>query len=229
VKSIAPGSFISIYPPKGHPSKRAGPYITIRTSTFVELLGHAREWDAKFPALAGASRAYLIESFAFADNFCSYAAKEERRRPKPKIIHRLAALIAVLFFAVVPVRGEAQNLNASIVGFRGWSDQGHPEYYTYWAQNDDQLPVNVVALTLNFQSYYDPGWIIPPNGWSANIRNYTVVFTAGQGYAIPPGGGAWFVLFGPANDGTIDYQLVGIWPGTEDGKAALGKTDGHSN
>jgi hypothetical protein len=145
------------------------------------------------------------------------------------MLRSIAPVFLLSLFLAFATVAEAQDLNASIVGFRGWADVGYPEYYTYWAQNDDQLPLNVVALTLNFQTYYDPGWIIPPNGWSVTIRNYTVVFTAGLGFEIPPGGGAWFVLFGPPNDSEIDYQLVGIWPGTEEGKAALGKTNGHSN
>lgn len=112
MKSIAPGSFISICPPKGHPSKRAGPFITIRTSTFVELLGNAREWDAKFPALAGASRAYLLESFAFADDFCSYATEEERRQRSGVLARQVKRflLYGALFLALLsPTVGAAQD------------------------------------------------------------------------------------------------------------------------
>jgi len=80
VKSIAPVSFISTYPPKGHQPKRPGPLITIKTSTFVELLGRAREWDGKFSALAGASRAYLVESFTFGDELCVFATEADLKR-----------------------------------------------------------------------------------------------------------------------------------------------------
>src|SRR5580765_625559 len=81
MKATIPSAIsISPYPPKGHPSKRPGPLITIKTATFVELLGHAREWDGQFPALAGASRAYLLEQFTFNDQFCAYATQAELRR-----------------------------------------------------------------------------------------------------------------------------------------------------
>jgi len=77
IASNAPVRHILHYPPEGHQPK---PLITIKTTTFVELLGRAREWDSKFPALAGASRAYLLEQFTFNDQFCAYATQAELRR-----------------------------------------------------------------------------------------------------------------------------------------------------
>jgi len=214
VKSITPGSFISIYPPKGHPSKRAGPLITIRTSTFVELLGHAREWDTKFPALAGAGRAYLLESFAFADSFCSFAA----------------ALIAVLFFAAVPVRGEAQQtISAYMTGQEYLPDW--PGVIWYAAYNSDpNVTVDVISVSGINSSAVSTNW--PYGWWPLNMNNEITWVCYDADYCIQPGqalGG--FIVAGSSGDFTNDasYLVCGNCTVEDDsGGVAWGTTLGHA-
>jgi hypothetical protein len=208
MKSIAPASFISIYPPKGHPAKRAGPFITIRTSTFVELLGHAREWDAKFPALAGASRAYLLESFAFADSFCSYAA----------------ILIAVFFFAFPPNRSEAQDEPASLNAYIG-AGKLSPElinHFEFAICNDDGAAVVDV-----FQLSKVPASILcvaVPPGWECQQWEAGAVDFASEWNPVAPGqclGGFVVYNYDGPDWAPVHYTLGGRFSDDPDQPGAI--------
>jgi hypothetical protein len=219
---------ISISRPPAQP-KRDSPVITIRTSTFVELLGHAREWDLKFPALASASRAYLLESFAFADSFCSFATQEERRRPGGFI--RLAvALIAVLFFALVPVRGEAQQtISAYMTGQEYLPDW--PGVIWYAAYNSDpNVTVDVISVSGINSSAVSTNW--PYGWWPLNMNNEITWVCYDADYCIQPGqalGG--FIVAASSGDFTNDasYLVCGNCTVEDDsGGVAWGTTLGHA-
>jgi hypothetical protein len=209
VKSITPVCFLA-YPPAQ--PKRPGPLITIRTSTFVELLGHAREWDAKFPALAGASRAYLLESFAFADSFCSYAA----------------ILIFVLFFAFVPVRGEAQTINAYITGQEYLPDWPGTIWYAVF--NNSDSTIDVVSVSGINASATSTNW--PYGWWPLNMGNEIVwVCYLDPPCGVGPGealGG--FIVAGPSSDfAEASYLVCGNCSIEDDsGGVAWGTTLGHA-
>src|SRR5262245_30844067 len=136
----------------------------------------------------------------------------------------LPLILAGLFAFLSPPPASAQELNAWVYAERGGS------YFDYYVGNQDDVPIAIFALNLTFWADYN--WFVSPRGWTPLLTAPdSIVWIASPGWEIYSGQVlCCFRVDGLSYDDTlIDYQLVGIWPGTDQGKAGLGKIWGHSN
>jgi len=131
-------------------------------------------------------------------------------------------LIAVLFFAVVPVRGEAQNYFDVILYA---SADGHLEYDHWWwftvVNGDDQ---STLEMFMVMQLPVPPNHIYLPtelyDGWEAELTwerdgTTTITFEAQPGKELYAGQakGFWVWIWGATGTGEGGYCAVGNMKG----------------